>query len=150
MRAHRAHVQVRVASQAVTREHVVQMYPVYAREDVLGQTPLTFVTRAVRDQWVDEGSAVSMARGKAIRLTLNLVPRVASSLTMGPGIVEGAAMGKPFARALAEAWRRNAHPVVGMGFEVNVYEDLEPEMMDAEMVGFALRDGALSFAGVAA
>lgn len=89
----RAHIAVRV------KVGVVQMYPVYAREDVLGQTPLTFVSKAIRDTWIEQGAAESVSRGKAIRLKLNTPPRTPLSLSMGPSVIEGFASGKALARS---------------------------------------------------
>ncbi len=84
---------------------VVQTYPVYARADVLGQTPLWYITQGERDKWLADGACISMSNGKAVRLLLNLPPRTQPSASMGPSITEGCMAHKLYAEACAEAWR---------------------------------------------
>ncbi len=90
-------------------QRTVQMYAVYQRsasdEVLAGEEPLLYVDGATRDRWVADGSARSVRRGKALRLMINLPPRVQRSLSMGPGVIEGNAAGKRFAAALTAAWR---------------------------------------------
>lgn len=88
-----------------TPELIVQTFPVYARNDVLGQTPLWFITREERDKWLADGACTSMSRGKAVRLLLNLPPKTQPSASMGPSITEGCMDSKLYAMACAEAWR---------------------------------------------
>lgn len=104
--AHRANDDVR-------RE--VRMYAIYARsteEDVAGETPLTFVNKATRDVWFEQGSIRRVDRGRAYRLMLNELPKVQQSIAMGAGVVEGAAKGKDFAQVCALAWRPGWTPVM--------------------------------------
>lgn len=84
---------------------IVQTYPVYAREDVHGQTPLWFITKEERDKWLADGACTPMSRGKAVRLLLNLPPKTQPSASMGPSMLEGCADGKLYALVCAEAWR---------------------------------------------
>lgn len=101
------------ANRAVRRE--VKMYAVYARspkEDVKGEVPLAFVNRATLDIWIEQGSVRHVDRGRAYRMLLNEMPKTQQSISMGPGVVEGAAKGKDFAQVCALAWRSGWTPVM--------------------------------------
>lgn len=89
---------------------VVRMFPVYPRkvmgaESVLGERPLTFIDAATREVWIGQGAVVSISRGKAVRLLLNLAPQKQQSVLMGPSVIEGSAAGLAYARACLAGWR---------------------------------------------
>lgn len=86
----------------------VKMYPVYARktvdpEVVLGESPLTWVDKKTRDEWLDCRAVTSYSRGSMVRLTINLMPKPQVSVTT-MGISDGVAAGMPYARSVLAAW----------------------------------------------
>lgn len=76
----------------------------------MGESPLYFINAQTREEWLEQGAVVSMSRGKAVRLLLNLPPKVQQSVAMTPGVVEGAASGKPYAVECAKAWSGQDRP----------------------------------------
>ena len=105
---HNARRRANIRARERSAGSIVQTYPVYAREDIQGQTPLLFITREERERWLADGACVPMSRGKAVRLLLNLPPKTQPSACMGPSIAEGCWAGMPYALACAEAWRPTA------------------------------------------
>jgi hypothetical protein len=80
------------------------MYPVYARESVLGARPVCIVTEFERRELLQNGSAKSVNNGEAIRLLLTLEQFRGVSAQMGPHVTFLAATGSRFHRAIAQAY----------------------------------------------
>jgi hypothetical protein len=77
------------------------IFPVYAHKSALGCRPLFFVNKEVKLWMLAEGSAKSMARGKALQLLINILELRGVSCQMGPKVIERAVMGTSAQRELA-------------------------------------------------
>jgi hypothetical protein len=106
-RAHGAGIRV--------RERTVWMFPVYARDRVVGEQPIYFIDQPTRDVWIEQGAVTTITaylgsnrkRTAALRLLLNLPPKPQMSMTMGPAVVMAIMEGY---REVAEAWSAGYRP----------------------------------------
>lgn len=80
------------------------MFPVYARESVIGAHPICVVTEFERLELLANGSAKSVSNGAAIKLLLNLEQFRGQSAQMGPSVTVRAALGSRFHKAIAQAY----------------------------------------------
>lgn len=80
------------------------MYPVYARESVMGERPICIVTESERQELLKNGSAKPFDNGAAIKLLLNLEQFRGVSAQMGPHVTVRAALGSQFHKAIAQAY----------------------------------------------
>jgi hypothetical protein len=80
------------------------MFPVYARESVIGSRPICIVTEYERRELILNGSAKPVSNGEAIKLLLNLEQFRGVSAQMGPHVTIRAASGSQFHKAIAEAY----------------------------------------------
>lgn len=80
------------------------MFPVYARESVIGSRPICIVTEYERRELILNGSAKPVSNGEAIKLLLNLEQFRGVSAQMGPSVTVRAAFGSKFHKAIAQAY----------------------------------------------
>lgn len=76
---------------------------------VAAEKPVLFIDKDMRNQWKEWGYITSHCRGSILRFRLLLPPRPQPSVTLS-GIPEGLAMNRPYAQAVAEAWRGSYRP----------------------------------------
>lgn len=93
-----------------TRGREVRMYPVYANkplnsDSVLGERPLCQIDWATRERWMADGAIVSVCRGKAVRLLVNLPPTPQRSNSMGPDVLNCIIDKLPYALHCQTAWQ---------------------------------------------
>ncbi len=84
----------------------VLMWPVWLSHQSPRRDPQFHIPREQAQQWIDDGAAESVNRGRGIRLKrdLRLILRGASA-QMGQKIIEQAAFGNRYFQALAEGWK---------------------------------------------
>lgn len=80
------------------------MFPVYSKGCIMGARPLFMVSAEERREYVANGSAKPVHRGKAIQLLLNLEQFRGPSAQMGPSVTIRAALGSRFHQAIAQAY----------------------------------------------
>jgi len=85
------------------QQREITMYPVYARERILGETAVYLIDWNTRQIWLDQGAIEIINDGTAVRLKLNLPPKPQASVTTR-GIPDGIVMGLGYARAILAAW----------------------------------------------
>jgi hypothetical protein len=66
------------------------MYPVYGPGPIMGSKPLEMVNLARRNEYLTNGCARSIDRGKAIHLIVTLEQFRGQSCSMGPAVTLGA------------------------------------------------------------
>jgi len=89
-----------------------RVYPVYSPGPIRGARPLFLVDFLARREYLDNGSAKPVHRGKAIQLLHSSKQFRGVSAQMGPRVTLNAVMGSTFHMAIVEAWakERDASP----------------------------------------
>lgn len=93
------------------------MYPVFAKNSVVGEKPITWVSKEQKGDMLADGSARRFNRGKdgAIQLTRDKMIGDSTdfrdcSAQMGPSISEANADRKKWAMAIVEEWAKTGIP----------------------------------------